>query len=120
MVSVVLSSEDTTWFGPVPVGPGEDQKAANRAANAAFAQTLQPAEDRMNEILRSLGATEPLSPLIDGFFTVPDIPAALTVRGLESERSDAPDSLHWSGTWPRGIRLGGLQPGGRISTARDP
>ena len=36
-VPLPLSSDDTTFFGPVPAGPGEDQKAANRAANARFA-----------------------------------------------------------------------------------
>jgi MGT family glycosyltransferase len=96
-VPLALSSDDTTPFGPVPVGPGEDQKAANRAANAQFAEATQPTRDRLNELLGSLGATETFPAFADGILTVPEATAVLTVPGFEFERSDAPDSLHLVG-----------------------
>lgn len=96
-VPVALASRDTTFFGPVPVGPGEDAAAANLAANAEFAGAMQPTRDRLNEILRSLGATETFPVFVDGIITVPDATAALTVAGFEFSRSDAPDSLHLVG-----------------------
>jgi UDP:flavonoid glycosyltransferase YjiC (YdhE family) len=96
-VPVALASRDTTFFGPVPVGPGEDAAAANLAANAEFAGAMQPTRDRLNEILRSLGATETFPVFVDGIITVPDATAALTVAGFEFPRSDAPDSLHLVG-----------------------
>lgn len=96
-VPVALSSRDTTFFGPVPVGPGEDAAAANLAANAEFAGAMQPTADRLNEVLRSLGATETFPSFVDGIITLPDATAALTVAGFEFPRSDAPDSLHLVG-----------------------
>ena len=96
-VPLALSSRDTTFFGPVPVGPGEDGHAANLAANAEFAGATQPTRDRLNELLRSLGATETFPAFVDGIITVPDAAAALTVPGFEFPRSDAPDSLHLVG-----------------------
>jgi UDP:flavonoid glycosyltransferase YjiC (YdhE family) len=98
-VPLALSSDDTTFFGPVPVPPGEDQKAANRGGNAQFAAMMQPIQDRLNELLASLGASE-TAPFIDGVITLPDATAALTVPGYEFERSDAPDSLHLVGLLP--------------------
>jgi MGT family glycosyltransferase len=97
---LTLSSEDTTFFGPVPVGPGDDQKAANRAANAGLAAMMQPAQDRLSEALRSLGATEACPPIFDAIATVPDVTAVLTVPGFEFERSDTPDSVHLVGFLP--------------------
>jgi hypothetical protein len=97
---LTLSSDDTTFFGPVPVGPGDDQKAANRAANAGFAAMMQPAQDRLAEVLRSLGATEACPPVFDAIVTVPDATAALTVPGMEFERGDAPDSVRLVGILP--------------------
>ena len=97
-VPVALASRDTTFFGPVPVAPGEDAAAANLAANAGFAGAMQPTRDRLNEILRSLGATETFPAFVDGIITVPDATAALTVAGFEFPRSDAPESLHLVGS----------------------
>jgi len=99
-VPLPLSSDDTTFFGPVPAGPGDDRKAANRAANAQFAMMLQPVQDRLAAVLESLGATKSCPVFVDGIFTVPDVTAALTVPGFEFERSDAPDSLHLVGILP--------------------
>jgi UDP:flavonoid glycosyltransferase YjiC (YdhE family) len=97
-VALALSSDDTTFFGPVPVGPDDDQKAANRAANAGFAGAMRPVQDRLNELLRSMGASGTFPAFVDGIITVPDATAALTVPGFEFERSDAPDSLHLVGS----------------------
>jgi UDP:flavonoid glycosyltransferase YjiC (YdhE family) len=99
-VPVPLSSDDTSFFGPVPVGPGEDQKAANRAANAQFAAMFQPTQDHLAKVLRSLGTTEDCPGFVDGVFTVPDGSAALTVPGFEFERGDAPDSVRLVGILP--------------------
>jgi hypothetical protein len=81
-VPLPLSSDDTSFFGPVPVGPGEDQKAANRAANAAFAAMFQPTQDHLAEVLRSVGTTQDCPGFVDGVFTVPDASAALSVAWL--------------------------------------
>lgn len=97
VVPLALSSDDTTFFGPVPVGPGEDPKAANRAANAGFAQAMLPTRERLNELLRSSGAAETSSSFVDGIITLPDATAVLTVPGFEFERSDAPESVHLVG-----------------------
>lgn len=98
--ALTLSSDDTTFFGPVPVGPGGDQEAANRAANAQFAMMMQPAQDRLAEVLRSLGATKDCPPIFDAIVTVPDAAAVLTVPGFEFERGDAPESVHLVGFLP--------------------
>ncbi|PRY35668.1 nucleotide disphospho-sugar-binding domain-containing protein [Umezawaea tangerina] len=97
---LAISSEDTSFFGPVPVAPGEDQKAANRAANAEFVELMRPTQVRLTEVLLSLGATETVPGFIDGISTVPDVTAALTVPGFEFDRGDAPDSLHLVGILP--------------------
>jgi len=97
---LALSSDDTTFFGPVPVGPGEDQKAANRAANEQFAALMQPTQDHFDRVLRALGTTRPCPVFVDGIYTVPDATAALTVPGFEFERGDAPDSVHLVGALP--------------------
>jgi UDP:flavonoid glycosyltransferase YjiC (YdhE family) len=99
-VPLPLSSDDTSFFGPVPVGPGEDQKAANRAANAAFAALFQPTQDHLADVLRSVGTTQDCPGFVDGVFTVPDASAALTVPGFEFERGDAPDSVRLVGILP--------------------
>ncbi|MFJ8002108.1 nucleotide disphospho-sugar-binding domain-containing protein [Streptomyces sp. NPDC096310] len=99
-VPLALSSDDTTFFGPVPVEPGGDQKAANRAANEQFAMMMQPAQDRLTEVLNSLNVTQQFPPFVDATFTAPDVTAALTVPGFEFERGDAPDSLHLVGILP--------------------
>jgi MGT family glycosyltransferase len=99
-VPLALSSDDTTFFGPVPVGPGEDQEAANRAANAQFAMAMRPTKDRLAAVLESLGTTKECPVFFDGIVTVPDATAALTVPGFEFERRDAPDSVHLVGILP--------------------
>jgi UDP:flavonoid glycosyltransferase YjiC (YdhE family) len=99
-VPLPLSSDDTSFFGPVPVEPGEDQKAANRAANAQFAAMFQPTQDHLAQVLRSVGTTEDCPGFVDGVFTVPDASAALTVPGFEFERGDAPDSVRLVGILP--------------------
>ncbi|MFF4751457.1 nucleotide disphospho-sugar-binding domain-containing protein [Streptomyces sp. NPDC002514] len=109
VVPLALSSDDTTFFGPVPVEPGQDQKAANRAANAGFAQAAQPTQERLNEVLRAMGATATFPAFADGVITVPDVTVALTVPGFEFERSDAPESLHLVGHLPA-QRPAGWQP----------
>ncbi len=99
-VPLALSSEDTTFFGPVPFGPGEDRRAANRAANAEFALMMQPTQDRLDELLKSFGTTETFPTFVDAVITLPDAAAVLTVPGFEFDRGDAPDSLHLVGILP--------------------
>lgn len=107
-VPLLLDSEDTTFFGPVPVGPGEDPKAANRAANAQFRLLLKPSDDRADQVLADLGAAPLTSPFIDALYTMADATAVLTVPGFEFERNDTPKSLHMVGILP-GQGAGGWQ-----------
>jgi hypothetical protein len=109
-VPLPLSSDDTTFFGPVPAGPDGDRKAANRDANAQFAGMLQPTQDRLEALLESLGATRDLPVFVDGVFTIPDATAALTVPGVEFARGDAPASLHLVGLLPGGTNPGWTPP----------
>ena len=106
---LALSSDDTTFFGPVPVGLGQEQKAANRTANAQFAMAMQPAQDHFAGVLQALGTTQPCPVFVDGIYTAPDATAALTVPGFEFERGDAPESVHLVGTLP-GSSAAGWQP----------
>jgi UDP:flavonoid glycosyltransferase YjiC (YdhE family) len=99
-VPLALSSEDTTFFGPVPAGPGEDPRAANRTANARFQAALRPAGDRAGELLAGLGARRPASPFLDAIYTLPDQTAVLSVPGFEFERSDLPGNVHLAGILP--------------------
>lgn len=97
---LMLSSEDAGPMGPVPPGPDGDAGAANRAANAAFHGPLEPSRLRIEAAVRGLGATDPVPSFLEGIVTVPEAFAALTVPGLEFERSDDPDSLHLVGVLP--------------------
>lgn len=107
---VGLPSDDTGPLGPVPPGPGGDARAANRAANAAFDAALEPSRRRVEAAMRALGATAAVPAIAEGMFTVPEVFAALTVPGLEFERSDAPDSLHLVGVLPAPIPAAGWTP----------
>lgn len=95
-----LPSSDTTPMGPLPPGPDGDAGAANRAANAQFAATVEPTRDRIEAAVRSLGATAPVPDFFEGLVTLPDAFACLTVPGFEFARSDAPDTLHLVGVMP--------------------
>ena len=99
-VALAISSDDATFFGPVPVGPGEDATAANRAANAQFAAAMQPTQDRIDELLRETGAAPLDGPFTDLIATLPDAFAGLTVPGFEFERGDLPPSVHLVGILP--------------------
>jgi UDP:flavonoid glycosyltransferase YjiC (YdhE family) len=108
-VPVALNSEDTTFFGPVPVGPGDDPKAANREANALFRAALRPVDRRADEVLAGMGALLLASAWIDTIYTIADETAVLTVPGFEFERSDLPGNVHLVGIL-RGSAVDGWQP----------
>jgi UDP:flavonoid glycosyltransferase YjiC (YdhE family) len=99
-IPLFLSSEDTTFFGPVPVGPGEDSKAANRAVHAEFAAAMRPTDDRVKEVLTDLGADGSVPTFTDAVYTLADETVVLTVPGFEFERSDLPDNVHLVGILP--------------------
>lgn len=100
IVGVALSSDDSTYFGPAPVGPGEDQAAANRATNAQFAAAFQPTQDRLNELLSTMGAAEEFLEFTDRLYTTPDHTAIFSVPGFEFARSDLPENVHLVGVLP--------------------
>lgn len=100
VVPLALSSDDTTFMGPVPVAPGDDQRAANRAANAGFAAATQPSLDRLNELLRETGAAELTGSFTDTVVTAPDATAVLSVPGFEFHRDDLPKTVHLVGVLP--------------------
>lgn len=102
VVPLALGSDDTTFMGPVPVGPGEDQVAANRAANAGFAAAFTPTSDRLSELLRELGADAGLPSFIDAIILSPDRTAVLSVPGFEFPRGDLPETVHLVGVLPGG------------------
>ncbi|GIJ48207.1 glycosyl transferase [Virgisporangium aliadipatigenens] len=99
-VPLILSSDDTTYFGPVKVGPGADQRAANRAANAAHAADLGPTQQRLNALLSTLGATARSARIGDEIVTLADATAVLSVPGFEFARSDLPGNVHLVGVVP--------------------
>jgi UDP:flavonoid glycosyltransferase YjiC (YdhE family) len=100
VVPLAIASDDTTFFGPVPVGPGEDPVAANRAANAQFSTAMAPTADRLNEVLREMGAAESTEGFIDFVYKLADATAVLTVPGFEFHRSDLPGTIHLVGALP--------------------
>ncbi|WP_067503457.1 nucleotide disphospho-sugar-binding domain-containing protein [Actinoplanes sp. TFC3] len=101
VVGLAISSDDSTFFGPVPAAGPEEARAANRAGNAQFAAALEPARNRVAELLRYMGATEPFtSSFVDGTYLGPDATAVLTVPGFEFERSDLPGTIHLVGALP--------------------
>jgi len=110
-VPLALSSDDTTFFGPVPAGQGEDPVAANRAANARFAAATQPVQDRVNELLREMGAGPLGQSFTDLIVTQPDAAAVLTVPGFEFERGDLPACVHLVGIMPAQGADGWAAPG---------
>jgi MGT family glycosyltransferase len=87
----------TTAFGPVPVPPGADQRAATAAANAHVEAALASGQDHLSQVLRGLGATEPVPFILAGTSTVPDVHAQLTVASFEFPRSELPDSVEFVG-----------------------
>ena len=100
VVGLAISSEDSTFFGPAPVGPGEDATAANRAGNAQFRAATAPTRDRLNELLREMGADETSDGFVDCIYTAPDATAVLSVPGFEFHRDDLPDNIHLVGALP--------------------
>ncbi|MFY1674680.1 glycosyltransferase [Plantactinospora sp. WMMB334] len=109
MAGLAISSEDSTFFGPAPVGPGEDQRAANRAANAAFMAAVSPVRDRVNELLAEMGATGDFPHFTDGIITLPDATAVMSVPGFEFHRSDLPSNTRLVGVLPP-VAVDGWQP----------
>nr|WP_221380706.1 nucleotide disphospho-sugar-binding domain-containing protein [Actinoplanes polyasparticus] len=98
---LAVSSDDSTFFGPIPSADPEAAKAANRAGNAELAAALEPARDRVATLLRELGATEPITAsFVDVPYTTPDATAVLSVPGFEFHRSDLPATIHLVGTLP--------------------
>lgn len=97
---VALPSDDTTPIGPMPASPGVDTTAANRQVNDQMAGALEPARERIEAAIRQLGGHDPVPPVFEAVFTVPEVFAALTVPGLEFARRDAPSSLHLVGALP--------------------
>jgi len=100
VVGFAYPSVDTTYFGPVPVFPGQDQRAANIAANARFVASMRPYEEVLYRLLAELGATEEFPTLIEGTVELPDATALLSVPGFEFHRSDLPGNVHFVGSVP--------------------
>lgn len=97
---ITLPSADTSPVGPLPAGPNGDAAAANLAAGAALNVSLDPARTRIDRELRALGTTEPVPPVFNALYTIPDVLAVLSVPGVEFKRSDAPASIHLVGALP--------------------
>jgi UDP:flavonoid glycosyltransferase YjiC (YdhE family) len=100
VAGLAYPSVDTTNFGPVPVFPGQDQRAANIAANARFVASMRPNEEVLYRLLTELGATEEFPTLVEGTVELPDATALLSVPGFEFYRSDLPGNVHFVGTVP--------------------
>ncbi|MFD2474110.1 nucleotide disphospho-sugar-binding domain-containing protein [Amycolatopsis silviterrae] len=92
-----VSSIDTTAFGPVPAGPGQDPHAGNIAANDGLAAATEPTRLHIETILRSLGADQDVPPFADGIVTVPDIFVSLSVPAFDFPRSDLPANVRYAG-----------------------
>ncbi|MEV6636929.1 nucleotide disphospho-sugar-binding domain-containing protein [Actinoplanes sp. NPDC051470] len=100
VVGLAVSSDDSSFFGPVPVEAGHDPKAANRAANAQFNEAFAPTRERLNAVLREMGAAAEVEGFVDFVYTVPDATAVLTVPGFEFHRSDLPRTIELVGAFP--------------------
>lgn len=98
---IFMASADTSPLGPLlPSGPDGDAATANLAAAAALDEALEPARASIEALVRSVGATQKLPGFFEALFNLPDAVAALTVPGVEFERSDAPASFHLVGALP--------------------
>ncbi|WP_249998540.1 nucleotide disphospho-sugar-binding domain-containing protein [Actinoplanes sp. M2I2] len=102
VIGLAITSEDATFYGPVPLAGDENAvKVANRAANAVFAEVSTPTRERLRELLLDLGAAEPVTVAWpDVLYTAPDAVAALTVPGFEFHRGDLPGTIHLVGALP--------------------
>jgi len=100
VAGLAYPSVDTTYLGPVRVFPGEDQRAANVAANARFMASMRPNEEVLYGLLKELDATAEFPTLVEGAVDLPDAFALLSVPGFEFHRSDLPANVHFVGAVP--------------------
>ena len=107
---LAASSVDTTPFGPIPGLTGEERTAAHLAATQGFAAALEPSRQRLEGLVRSLGAKQEVPPILDGLLTVPDVFAALSVPEFDFPRTDAPESLRYVGILPSRAPAGWVPP----------
>lgn len=100
MTPLYVPSDDTTPFGPVPVGPDGDPAAGNRAALAALEEGLADGVAHVREVLGGLGVQRQVGAWLETGYGLQDITAQLTVPEFEFPRSDLPASVRFTGPLP--------------------
>lgn len=90
---LAIASGDATPIGPIPGLNGEAARAAHRAANTAFAATLEPARERFETHISSMGGTPLGIPFLECVYRVPDILGLLSVAAFDFPRTDDPASF---------------------------
>ncbi|WP_375492730.1 nucleotide disphospho-sugar-binding domain-containing protein [uncultured Jatrophihabitans sp.] len=97
---LTLLSADTAPFGlGLPPDASTEGRTRNAKLNDQVRLMLAPAQERLDQVLDSLGAN-PAPFLFDGGVTLPDIFLALTIPSVEYPRSDAPASVRYIGPLP--------------------
>lgn len=109
---LTLGTDENTMLGAIPPQDGQDQRGANRAFNESVRSAFEPARARIEELLRSVGATGEVPAPLDGLATVPPAFVSLTLNALEFARTDLPSTLRFVGPVRDRVAEGGLD--GRV------
>lgn len=96
---VTLGTAQATPLGPVPGLDGNTDPVATAAANAALGTAMQRSAERLRELARGYDCDLERLPttVLDGFVTIPEQYVALTVREMDFNRTDLPDSVVFAG-----------------------
>ena len=101
ITAVQISSDDTAPFG-MGVHPDAttDGRVRNRVLHAEAREHMRPVQEALDDVLRSLGATETAPYLYDARVRLTDAYLNLSVPSYEYPRSDAPGNLRCVGALP--------------------
>lgn len=101
-VSVLTAlSTDTAPYGPgLLPDASEAGRQRNAELNAEHRTAMAPTQDRLEQVLSSLGATATVPFVFDGLAGVPDRTLQLCPAGFEYPRPDAPPGVRFIGPLP--------------------
>ncbi|CZR62296.1 related to N-glycosyltransferase [Phialocephala subalpina] len=106
VIPMPLSSRDTAPFGPgLPPPSTDDQREQYAAMSKQVGETFfGKCQEVWWEMLAETGAKKPSIPLLDAPFHLQDRFLQMCPPSAEYPRSDAPDSIRFSGGIPKGAR----------------